>query len=383
MFGQRAQPEPDFPTPAGINLASAKRGPGLAGSAGRFMKEVLVATSRIERGGRHRRLVIALFVLMLVVIAAEGYFLYQRRVVGKTSKAQTDKRLTTFLQGDTTRVAGESSVHMRLQNVRFKWSDKVYIDAGNMAVRAVPLQGNTVDFDDLESFHLIIQRSVVLIRPDVLAGMFNESIFNYPGSRVRDLHVSIAKDDEGLRTVQLTGRLNVVVWVPFTMYTRLSVDTKTNTLVITLDHLKVLGVIPATKLVRWTPLHLDRLIALPPNKSLLVEGNRLMVKPFGLFPPPRIDGKIASVEVGDDAIRIAFAGDAIPAPEFSARNYVYLRGGASRFGRFRMTDTDLLIMDQNQANPFVFSLLHYADMLPRSTVVMPDTRSARITMPDF
>jgi hypothetical protein len=270
-----------------------------------------------------------------------------------------------------------------MQNVRFKWSDKVYIDAGNMAVRAVPVQGTTVNFDNLESFHLVVQQAVVLIRPDVLAGMFNESIFNYPGSRVRELRVSIAKDDKGVRTVQLSGKVNVVAWVPFTMYTHLSVDAKTNTLVIALDHLKVFSIIPATKLIRWTPLHLDRLIALPPNKSLLVDGDRIMVKPFALFPPPRIDGKIASVEVDDDAIKIAFAGDPIPAPESSARNYVYLQGGASQFGRFRMADTDVLILDQDQANPFVFSLLHYAEMIPRSTVELPDIKSARITMPDF
>jgi len=45
---------------------------------------------------------------------------------------------------------------------------------------------------------------------------------------------------------------------------------------------------------------LERLIALPPNKSLLVDGNRIMVKPFGLFPPPRVNGRLASVEVGDN-----------------------------------------------------------------------------------
>jgi hypothetical protein len=274
-------------------------------------------------------------------------------------------------------------VHIRLQNVRFKWSDKVYIDAGNMAVRAVPVQGTTVNFDDLESFHLVVQQSVVLIRPDVLAGMFNESIFNYPESRVRELKVSISKDDKGVRTVQLNGKVNVVAWVPFTMYTHLSVDTKTNTMVIAVDHLKVFGIIPATKLIRWTPMHLDRMIALPPNKSLLVDGNRIMVKPFGLFPPPRINGKIASVEVGDNVISITFAGDPIPAPVSSAKNYVYLRGGTSQFGHFRMADTDVLILDQNQANPFSFSLLHYAELIPKSTVEVPNTNSARITMPDY
>ena len=333
--------------------------------------------------GRHSRVVAAVLVLLILVVAAESLLLCQQWAVSAAGRARTEKSLATFLRGDTTQAADTSSVHVRLQNVRFKWSDKVYVDAGNLAVRAVPAQGTTVHFDDLESFRLIVQESVVLIRPDVLAGMFNESVFNYPGSRVRDLKVSIARDDQGAQTVLISGRINFVAWVPFTMYTHLSVDTKTNTLVFALDHLKVFSVVPATKLVRWTPLHLDRLIALPPNQSLMVDGERIMVKPFGLFPPPRIDGKIAAVEVGADAIRITFAGAAIPAPGSSARNYVYLRGGSSQFGRFRMADTDLLILDGDQTDPFVFSLLHFGEMVARSRVELPDANSARITMPDL
>src|SRR5262249_30747340 len=165
--------------------------------------------------------------------------------------------------------------------------------------------------------------------------MFSESVFNYPESRVRDLRVSIVKDDGGVgRLVRLSGKVDVVAWIPFTMFAHLGVDQATNTLVISVDHLKVFHVIPATKLIRWTPMHLDRIIALPPNKSLMVNGNRLMVKPFGLFPPPRISGTIAGVQVQDDAVSIAFAGEPIPAPQYPARNYVYLRGGASQFGHF-------------------------------------------------
>ena len=70
---------------------------------------------------------------------------------------------------------------------------QVYIDAGNMAVRAVPLEHAIVNFDDLESFRLEVQQSVMRIRPDVLGGMFNESIFNYPESRIRELADSRAK----------------------------------------------------------------------------------------------------------------------------------------------------------------------------------------------
>lgn len=323
-----------------------------------------------------------LIVLLLIVVAAETFFLFQQHKVDKARSAESDRLLATFLSRDTALTAAGSSVHIRLQNVRFKWSDKVYIDAGNMAVRAVPVRGTTVDFDDLDSFRLVVQKSVVVIRPDVLAGMFNESIFNYPQSRVRQLVVSIEKDDQGAREVLLSGKVLIGVWVPFTMYTHLSVDPATHALVIDVDHLKAFGIIPVTKLIRWTPMHLDRLIALPPNKSLLVDGNRMLVKPLGMFPPPRIIGEIASIDVGDSSIRIVFAGDAIPAPASSATNYVYMRGGASRFGRFLMTDTDVLVLDQHPSDPFSFSLLRYAQLLAKSKVELPDTRSVRVTMPD-
>jgi hypothetical protein len=297
--------------------------------------------------------------------------------------------------------------------VRFKWSQQVYIDAGNMAVRAVPVKGAVCNFDDLDSFHLTLQQSAIRIRPDVLAGMFNESVFNYPNSKVRDFKVTIEsrdakdlddaqhardkdkekekdkdKDDvekppPGKHLVKLSGKVNLIAWIPFEMFTELSVDPKTNTMVISVDHLKIFGKIPATKLIKWTPMHLDKVITLPPNQSLMVSGNQIMVKPFGLFPPPRINGKLESVTVGADDITIAFAGEAVPAPKSEAKNYVYLSGGIAQFGKFRMQDTDVLILDQNQSNPFNFSIAHYADMIKRSTVDVRDLRSVTVSMPDY
>ena len=33
-------------------------------------------------------------------------------------------------------------------------------------------------------------------------------------------------------------------------------------------------------------MNLEHLISLPPNKSMMVHDNEIMIKPFGLFPPP-------------------------------------------------------------------------------------------------
>ncbi len=321
-------------------------------------------------------------ILLLFVVLVESFLLYQQHTANRATEAQSAKLLNTFMKGDTTEASGSSGVAIRMENVRFKWSDKVHIDTGNMAVRAVPVQGSTVNFDDLNSFHLALQQSVILIRPEVLEGMFNESVFNYPGSKLRDLSVKLTEEDNE-RIVRIAGKVNVGLWISFAMNTNLSVDTQTNTLVIDVKKLKILGVLPAIGLIKWKPLHLENIISLPSNKSLIVAKNRLMVKPFGLFPPPRVDGKMASVTVDDSVIRLAFSGSPNPAPRSSAKNYVYLRGGTSQFGNIRMFNTDILVLDKDPSDPFVFSLARYADMIPRSNIEVHDTRSARVTIPDF
>ena len=319
--------------------------------------------------------------LLLLVVALESFLLYQQRAAIRAANVQSAKLLNTFLEGDTAQVAGTSGVPIRLQNVQFKWSDRVYIDTGDMAVRAVPNQGSTVDFDNLDSFHLALQQSEVLIRPDVLEGMFNESVFNYPNSKVRDLKVTLEKD-EGEYIVRVAGRVNVGVWLPFKMKTHLRVDTTTNTLVIDVDGLKLFGVLAVTKLIKWEPLQLEHMISIPPNKSLMVDANRMMVKPFGLFPPPRVNGTMSSVKVDEKGVTLSFAGRPIQAPVSSAKNYVYLKGGRAQFGRFCMNDTDILIVDQDESDPFAFSLLGYESLIPRSKIDIRGTESVRVEMPD-
>ena len=347
------------------------------------MEERFVAKPLSEWFGPKRSVVMgAVILVLLLVVLFESFLLYEQRTAVRAMETQSDKLLTTFLEADTAKASGGSGVPIRMQNVRFKWSDKVYVDMGDMAVRAVPIQGTVVNFDDLSSFHLTMQQSVVMIRPEVLEGMFNESVFNYPHSKLRDLKVTLDESDNE-RVVRVKGSVNVGIWIAFEMKAHLLVDTTTNTLVIDTDKVKVLGGLPATALIKWKPFRLENIITLPPNKSLIVDGNRMMVKPFGLFPPPRVDGKMASVVVDDKEIRLTFAGRPVPAPESSAKNYVYLKGGTSQFGNIRMLNTDILILDQDPSDPFVFSLVRYADMVPRSRIEVHNTRSAVVTMPDF
>ena len=277
----------------------------------------------------------SVIVLLLVIAVTEGFLLYLQQSTNREIEAQSAKLLNTFLQQDTEQASRSPGVPIRLQNVRFKWSDRVYIDTADMAVRAVPIQGTLVDFDDLNSFVFLVQKSDVVIRPDVLEGMLNESVFNYPGSKLRDLTVSMTEND-GQRALRLEGKVKVMFWIPFKMNAYLGVDPQTNTLVMEVHKVKAMGFLPASKLIKMEPFQLEHLISLPPNRSLSIAANRIMIKPFGLFPPPRINGKIASVSIEDKVIRLGFAGDAISAPKAAGNNYVYIKGGTSQFGSFRM-----------------------------------------------
>src|SRR5262245_50613209 len=232
---------------------------GTAGSQGRRSKGVRMGTTWFTS---HRSLITSVVIgLLAALLAIESFFLYQQHRAHRASQVETAKLLTTFLQRDTAETSTENGIAIRLQNVRFKWSDDVYIDAGNMAIRAVPIRDSTVIFDRLDSFVLRLQQSVVTIPPKVLEGMFNESVFNYPNSKLRDFTVNIESESGGQEVI-LRGKVNMVVWVPFTMNTHLSVDRATNTLVIDVAALKVFG-LPATKLIKWTPVRLANLVALP------------------------------------------------------------------------------------------------------------------------
>jgi hypothetical protein len=333
---------------------------------------------------RHERLLtrVAIVVLLLVVVA-EGFLLNLQSRVRREADARSDELLTRFLETDSVLVdTVQVGVPIRLENVRFMWSDRVYIDATNLAVRAVPVVGTTVDFDDLDSFVMRMQRSDVRLSVQVLEGMLNESVFNYPESKLRDIKLSFREDD-GERKLHMKGKVNVVAWVPFSMDMHLGLDRKTNTIVVDGSHFKILGFLSVTKLIKLEPFQLEHILSMPPNQSLLVHSNQLRIKPFGLFPPPRVNGTMTEVKVEGNTLRIEFGGAAIPAPESRAPNYVYLKGGSSKFGNFRMEATDILLVDRDPSDPFSFSLQGYRQMVPRSTIEVNELRTARLEMPDY
>jgi len=325
---------------------------------------------------------IILFVLF-GTIAIETVMLLVQEDVHRKIEAQSEQALGRFLkQGHPLSAIGRTI--LLLKNVRFCWSEKVCVNTERMTAGVIPVSGQEVNFDDINRFIVNVQNADVLISPTTMEGMFNESIFNYPGSKLRNLRVEIIQAGRQ-NHIKLSGSLKYLLWIPFEMDTDMHVDHKTNTLVISVNTLHVFGFIPATWMIELKPFRLEKLLTLPPNRYLTIHQNVMMVKPFGLFPPPRIDGQMSGIEVTPNMIMLHFRGNDMGFPKLpipGAQNYIYLVGGTTQFGPFKMLGTQVQVIDQNPGNLFRFSLMNYWHYVLLSRMQIQQNNAMVLWMPD-
>ncbi len=332
---------------------------------------------------------IATVVLSLLLISSLllGFYVYNQRRIIKSMESNAELATNYFLSASEAEQQTKTSqkVDLFLRNVRFHWSPKVYVDANTLNASAVPTKGDVVNFDNPYSFLVNVGESDITILPEVLEGMFNESVFNYPTSKMRDLNVEIVKIEKKHK-IKLGGSLSYLLWIPFEMIVNLDIDKTTNTLVMTVDDLDVFGVVPATGLIKIKPFNLEKLLTLPKNNHLNVVDNKIMIKPFGLFPAPRINGQFEKLEVNSSHVVLGFASPKEVDESFGneqTQNAILLKGGTSQFGRLQMANTDIKVMDKDTSDTFVFNLDKYYGLLSSSDIKMNTDDSIDITMGDW
>ena len=122
--------------------------------------------------------------------------------------------------------------------------------------------------------------------------------------------------------------------------------------------------------MRALGLHLAKLMDLSKARGLSVNGDDLFVDPLQLIPPPTVEGRLSAVRVEDTLLVQEFTRTAQDTvfgsyvrPDSSSHNFVYFRGGELRFGKLTMSDTDLLINDEDERDPLDLFLARYNDQL--------------------
>ena len=254
-------------------------------------------------------------------------------------------------------------VEAEMRHVRFHVDDRVELQIDHLRGALLPTTDNPPWFDDPQSFTLVIDTGQVAITPASLTALLNEYVFNYQGTPLKNLEVTI----EGGRLKQ-SGTLHKGIDLPFTVLGSLHV-TRDGRLRLHPTSVKVAG-IGVTGLMRTFGLELEKLVHVRPERGVEIQGNDFLLAPPALLPPPRIAGRVTSVRLEPDRIEQTFGGSTrsgrfaqLRPPDPSAPNYMFYRGRVLRFGKLTMADADLQIVDADPRDPFDFYLAHLNQQL--------------------
>ncbi|MCX7632141.1 MAG: hypothetical protein N2Z22_02270 [Turneriella sp.] len=284
-------------------------------------------------------------------------------------------------------VKSRAGTYMKLSNLHFRLTDEINILVKELTAQAVPKTKNgIVNFDDINSFRIDLLAGEAFVRTSVMEHIFNNYVFNYDGSPLKNMKMEFIEED-GSKKLRLTGDMKLVLWIGFEMVGRMFLDREKTLMVIEAERIKSLGN-PYTKtLLDAVGLDMEKLMPVPSGRGVTMVGNRIIVEPFTIFPPPQISGFISDMQIHKDGLQLFFSSktkvDFPPLPVKDVKNYLYLYQGDVKFGKLTMVDTRLQMVDLSQKNDFDFYLKKYTIPLTQGYSKIQPDGSVVAYIPDF
>lgn len=248
-------------------------------------------------------------------------------------------------------------VQAAMKNVMYHFTDRIAAHVIQLQGQLSPTRpGSLVIFDDRNSFTLDLSFAEIAISCASLAQVLNENVFSSKDAPIKDITVE-SKNNQLL----IKGKLHQKGDVPFETTGTLTVEGDGRIRLHT-EHLKAAH-LPMKGLLDLLGLDISRMINSKKIQGVSADKDDLILNPQEILPPPRIKGKVSAVHVqGNDIVQIFGS----PSSSFAAEqsgNYMAYRGGALRFGKLTMNDTDLILIDMDPRDPFDFYLDHYKEQL--------------------
>ncbi len=248
-----------------------------------------------------------------------------------------------------------------MRNVDFRLTARVVMHIRRLDGEMHPMKSSVVDFDDKESYVTDIRAALVGLAGDDLTHLMNDCVFAYPGAPLRDLRVSTNG-----RLLHQSGVMHKGVDIPFSLDAEPSL-TSDGYIRLHPVSMKIFGV-NGQVLMRVFHLSLQGLLDLSRARGVRADGNDLLLDPIAILPPPTIRGRVSALRIeGNELVQqFGAASDTLPAnvpPDSAAHNYMYYHGGTLHFGKLFMSDADMLVVDQDQRDPFDFDNDHYQRQL--------------------
>lgn len=318
------------------------------------------------------------------VVIATGAAVVLLGVAGRPSRAVAHAATLDESTSRRAYAAADARLWMDMRNVDLHIDQRNVMHVRSLRGEVIPVDSGSIAWlDQPTSFRIRATSGIIALDGPGISALMNEIAFNYPGAPIKHLKVSIDN-----RQLLQQGTLHKGVDIPFKMWAApvLQADGRIR---LHPSKLTIFGV-NGLLLLHALRLHLSSMMDLSKAKGVSVSEDDLLLDPLAIIPPPLVTGRLSSVRIEGQYMVQEFARTADDSlfgtfvrPDSGSSNYIYFRGGQLRFGKLTMTDTDLLIHDADERDPFDLDFPQYNRQLAAGhTKNLPDF-GLRTWMVDF
>ncbi|MFM0737129.1 hypothetical protein PQQ51_07780 [Paraburkholderia xenovorans] len=261
---------------------------------------------------------------------------------------------------------------IHVENVDFYVAGRIGFHVRSLDAQMVPKKpGQPVDLDDPDQYDIRIIGGEVVEPWPAMAALFNDYLLDYAPRSLNDLQL---KPVDG--QLQVSGGIKLWnhfpgVWLPTTMSGTIVAKDERH-LVYAPTSVKVLGV-PQAGLLRALDIPLESLTPFT-RKGVELKGNELVFDQYTVFPPPVLQGRLASATVTDEGLVLKFKRDTSVAaarpPASAAKSFVWIESGDVKMFNSLVTNTRTFIKDSSNPGVMRFDLYGYRRDVSKGTVKM-------------
>lgn len=261
---------------------------------------------------------------------------------------------------------------IHVENVDFYVAGRIGFHVRSLDAQMVPKKpGQPVDLDDPDQYDIHIIGGEVVEPWPAMAALFNDYLLDYEPRSLNDLQL---KPVDG--KLEVTGGIKLWnhfpgVWLPTTMSGTIVAKDERH-LVYEPASVKVLGV-PQAGLLRALDIPLASLTPFT-RKGVALKGNELVFDQYTVFPPPVLQGRLASATVTDEGLVLKFKRDgnvaAARPPSGAGRSFVWIESGDVKMFNSLVTNTRTFIKDSSNPGVMKFDLYAYRKDVSKGTVRM-------------
>jgi hypothetical protein len=270
-------------------------------------------------------------------------------------------------------------VATRMRNVVFHLGKGIEMRVDDLNGRLVSTASGPPVFDDVSSYVVEIESARVSLTPDSLTNLMNNYVFAAADAPLKKLKIEIEGNE-----LKQSGVLVKGLPVPFHLRASIAA-TPDGKIRLHPTSMKAAGFL-SKRVLDFFGLELERLVKVNAATGVTIDGDDLLLDPERLLPPPRIKGRLTRVWIENGVVVQQFgAPSKHPLTPSNGRfvNYMYYKGGTLRFGKLTMVDTDMLLVDADQKDPFDFSPEKYNDQLVAGYSKNTRSHGLIVYMPDL